>query len=179
MSIGNQHSPDQIAKDGLNAFRRGDYPTAIQLYSEASTGYAALGNHLLAAEMANNLSVCYLKAGDTQKALDVVDGTDALFAEAGDVHRQAIALGNQAAALEGLGKYNQAVEKYEASSRLLKQAGALEDRATVLQSLSELHLKMGHQLDAMGTMQIALLNKKKLSFFDRILKKLLKIPFGS
>ena len=90
-----------------------------------------------------------------------------------------MALGNQAVALENLGKFSRAVEKYEESARLLKQTGDLDNRAIVLQSLSELQMKMGHQLDAMATMRIALLNKKKPSLLERLLQKLLKIPFGS
>ncbi len=150
----------------------------LKYFKQALAGYQSNNEILFAAEVANNLSVCYLKSGKSQQALDVVSGTDQVFASANDIKHQAIALANQAAALEGLRKFDQALEKYEESSRLFKETGTnLEERVMVLQSLSELHMKMGHQLDAMATMQIALSYKKKPSFIERFLKKLLKIPF--
>jgi tetratricopeptide (TPR) repeat protein len=174
-----QQAPEYFVKEGMKAYRTGDYPTAIHLFLSAHSVFISSDNQLSAAEAANNLSVCYLKVGNAQKALEIATGTDEIFAQVGDLQRQAMALGNQAAALESLGKLSLAVEKYEESSRLLKQTGDLDDRAIVLQSLSELQMKMGHQLDAMATMRIALLNKKKPSLLDRLLQKLLKIPFGS
>ena len=120
-----------------------------------------------------------MKSGESQNALNIILGIDELYEKSGDVHRQAITLGNQASALEKLNLQEQAAKKYEESSRLFKQIGDLENRSIVLQSLSELQMKMGHQLDAMATMQVSLLNKKKPSIFDRFLKKLLQIPFRS
>ena len=120
-----------------------------------------------------------MKSGNPKKAFEFVDGTDKVFEKANDTNRQAIALANQAAVLEGLKKYDQAVLKYEESSRLFKEDGNREKRVMVLESLSQLHLKMGNQLDAMATMQIALDNKKKPSVIERFLKKLLQIPFRS
>ncbi len=175
----NQPSPEFRLKEGMKAYQAGDYPAAIEHFLTSHSGFLADDNQLSAAETANNLSVCYLKSGDAQKALDAASGTDEVFSKAGDLRHQALALGNQAAALESLGKPKLAAEKYEESSRLLKEVGDLDNRAIVLQSLSELQMKMGHQLDAMATMRIALLNKKKQSVLERFLQKLLKIPFGS
>ncbi len=174
-----QQAPEYFIKEGIKAYQAGDFSNAIHLFLSAQSGFLASENLPSAAEAANNLSVCYLKAGNAPKALEVATGTDEIFAQAGDLRRQAMALGNQAAALESLGNLSHAVDKYEESSKLLKQSGDLDNRAIVLQSLSELQMKMGHQLDAMAMMRIALLNKKKPSFLDRLLQKLLKIPFGS
>jgi tetratricopeptide (TPR) repeat protein len=175
----NAPTPESSVKKGLKAFQTGDYPSAIGYFTSAHTGFLSAGNRLSAAETANNLSVCFLKSGNHQKALDFATGTDEIFAQAGDSGRQAMALGNQAAALESLGRFGLAEEKYQESSRLLKETGDLENRTTVLTSLSQLQMKMGHQLDAMATMKIALLYKKKPSLMERLLNKLLKIPFGS
>lgn len=168
---------DKLKEKGLKAFNDQKYQEAINYFSQASTGFESSGDMLSVAEIANDLCLCYLKTGDSQKASEVVLGTEEVFEKAGDKRRQAIALANQGAAMESLHKFDPAVEKYEASSRLFKEIGNLEERALVLKSLSELHLKMGHQLDAMVTMQIALDNQKKPSLIERFLKKLLKIPF--
>ena len=172
-------TPEQNVINGMKAYQAGDYSTAITLFANAQSTYTENRDHLLAGEVANDLSVCYLKSGEPQKAFDVIMVTADFFGKSGDIRRQAITLGNQAAALEKLGKMNQAVEKYEECSRLFKQIGDNEDRVVVLQSLSELQMKMGQPLDAMSTTQIALMNKKKPSLVDRLLKKLLQIPFRS
>jgi tetratricopeptide (TPR) repeat protein len=162
---------------GLKAYHKQDYQSAIEYLNQALSGSSSSGDKLISAEIANDLSLCYLKTGDSQKAWGLVQGTDELFEKGNDKHRQAIALANQGAILESLHKFEQAIEKYEASSRLLKEIGNQEERSLLLKSLSELHMKMGHQLDAMATMQIALDNEKNPSLIERFLKKLLKIPF--
>ena len=173
------HSTKKLVENGLEAFRAEDYQKAIISFLQAVEEYKSNNELLPAAEAANNLSLCYLKSGNPKKAFEFVDGTDKVFEKANDTNRQAIALANQAAVLEGLKKYDQAVLKYEESSRLFKEDGNREKRVMVLESLSQLHLKMGNQLDAMATMQIALDNKKKPSVIERFLKKLLQIPFRS
>jgi tetratricopeptide (TPR) repeat protein len=106
-------SPNKLVIDGTTAYKRGDYSAAAQLFSSACQGYQAAGESLKAAEMANNSSVAYLLAGDAQASLQAVEGTPGLFAAAGDGQRQGMALGNQAAALEALGRLDEAMEVYQ------------------------------------------------------------------
>jgi tetratricopeptide (TPR) repeat protein len=164
-------------ENGLAQYQAGNYPAALDAFSTAKDAYLTNGDLLAAAEMQNNICLVQLKLGDPQAGWAAVAKTDEVFSKAGDLRRQALALGNQAAALDALGKREQAVEKYQACSDLLKQVGDKENRAAVLQSLSQLQLRMGRQLEAMATMQIALDNKPKLSFKERFLDKLLKVPF--
>ncbi len=96
---------------------------------------------------------------------------------AGDQKRQALALGNQAAALEALGRTKQAIELYERSAELLKTLGENELRSITLQTLSALQLKNKRQFEAMATMQAALASKKKLSAKEHLLKRLLRVTF--
>jgi hypothetical protein len=93
--------PQQLADEGQAEYNRGEYLSAAKLFKVAADGYLSAGDELLAAEMANNCSVAYLKGGNAESALEVVNNTDALFASKGDILRQAMALGNKAAALEG------------------------------------------------------------------------------
>jgi hypothetical protein len=92
------------------------------------------------------------------------------------VRRQALAIGNQAAALEGLKRLDEALERYRLSASLLKQVGDEENRSVVLKSISSLQIRTGHQLEALATMDAALSNQKKLSLQERFLKKLLNVP---
>lgn len=162
---------------GLQAFQAGDYQAAATHFEEAAQACASAGDAPAAAEMQNNRSVALLKAGNAAEALQAAGGTDEVFAQIADLRRQGMALGNQAAALEALGRLKEASEKYERSAELLKQTGETQLRAHVLESLSALQLRTGNQLQAMATMQSALASKKKLSLKDRLLNNLLKVPF--
>jgi tetratricopeptide (TPR) repeat protein len=125
--------------------------------------------------MSNNASVAWMRAGDARAALQACDGTDAVFAAAGDLRRQAIALGNQATALEGLGQWKQAIDKYEHSADLLERVGDKELASITFQSLSALQLKHNRQIDAMVSMQDSLANKSKLTAKETFLRRLLRM----
>ena len=114
---------------------------------------------------------------DPQGALDAVLGTAAIFEAGGDPQRQAMALANEAAALEALGELSAAVDQYTLSARLLKEVNQPEMRAEVLQSLSALQLRLGKPLPALATMQASVGEVKKPGLRQRFLKRLLDIPF--
>ncbi len=169
-------TPQQLDKEGQTAFRAGRFSEAAAAFERAVAGFTAAGDALGAAEAANNRSVALLKAGDAAGALQAATGTEAVFAAAGDPKRQGMACANQAAALEALNRPEEALEWYGRSSDLLKQAGEKEFRAIVLESITNLQLRTGKQLQALASMDAALENKPRLSFKDRLLKKLLKTP---
>ena len=170
-------TPNEINLRGQNMFRSGKYSEAAMLFQEASRAFLENGNDLMAAEAANNSSVAFLKNGDPVEALAAALGTELVFATAGDKYRQALALGNQAAAHEALGNYKEAIVGYQRSSELLKKDEHPETRAYVLQSLSALQMRMGNQVDAIVSMTAALENKPEISLKERVLKKLLRLPF--
>lgn len=170
------YTPQQLAKDGKKAYEHGEYLAAAQAFLAAKEGYMAAAQPLEAAEMANNASVAYLQAGDGQAALDVVEGTDQIFAEAGDLRRQGMAIGNRAAALEALDRDEEAVQAYLAAAQLLEQAGEGQLRANTLQSLSMLQFQMGRQLQALMSMHQGLEGVKRPTPKQMFLKKLLNIP---
>ncbi|MCD4672897.1 MAG: hypothetical protein K8R77_09555 [Anaerolineaceae bacterium] len=168
-----KQSPKKLAKQAASAYESNDYTNAANLYETAGRLYQEAGDELMAAEMANNLSVTLLKMNDAEGALRVVEGTDVIFQDAGDVNRQAIAAANQAAAIEAQGRLDEALERYQQASDLLKQSGNRQMRSYVLQSISALQLRTGKQLQAMASMDTALEHKSKLSLKERLLRKLL------
>jgi tetratricopeptide (TPR) repeat protein len=87
-----------------------------------------------------------------------------------------MALANQAAALEGLGQLEAALERYTRAAEFLKQVGENEMRALVLKNISTLQLRTGKQLQALASMDAALDNQKRLSWRERMLQKLLRVP---
>jgi tetratricopeptide (TPR) repeat protein len=170
-------SPQQLAAEGQAAYNRGDYLAAANAFEAASASYKSAGDHLSSAEMANNRSVALLQAGEAQLSLDAVLGTDEIFAGAGDIRRQAMALGNQAAALEGLRRLDEAIDAYERCAEILDQIEDKETRVSVMQALSALQLRRGRQLEALATMQAGLNGVKHPTLKQRMLRKLLQLPF--
>src|SRR5512135_542208 len=144
---------EQTLEQARAAYEDEDYAQAADLYKAAEKEYTAAQDPLAAAEMANNCSVALLKAGDARGALQAVEGMDAIFSQANDVKRQAMALANKAAALDALKKFPEALALYEQSSDLLKQIGENELRAYVLKSISSVQLRQGKQLEAIASMQ--------------------------
>lgn len=170
-------TPQQLGKEGKTAYGHGDYLAAAQAFDAAQAGFKLTGATLEAAEMANNCSVAYLQAEEAEKALQAVDGTEAIFAQAGDLRRQGMALGNRGAALEALDRKEEALQAYQQSADLLQEAGEDQMRVHVMQSLSMLQLNMGKQLQALASMQAGLDGVRRPTPKQSMLKKLLKIPF--
>jgi tetratricopeptide (TPR) repeat protein len=164
----------KLTDEGKQAFEAGQYESAAGMFETAAQGYASLNDTLNAAEMKNDLSVALLKLGRGQAALDSVLGTDQVFAGAGDLKRQAMALGNQAAALEALKRWDDALSAYEQSAALFAQAGEGDLRSTVLKSAAAIKLRNGKITDSAFKMIGSLDAKEKPSIFERLLKFLLR-----
>jgi len=167
-------TPQQLADQGKQAFIAKKYDQAASAFSEAASAYEALDDALNAAEMKNNLSVTLLQAGQAQAAYDAVAGTDEVFAQAGDVKRQAMAFGNLAAALEALKKNEQAIEAYERSAALFAEAGEGDMRSTVLQSAAKLKLLRGNMVDSALSMIGSVESAKKPNLLQRFLRFILR-----
>lgn len=172
-----ENSAHQLAQQGKAAFESGKFSEAAQIFEAARVAFHQNGNELNAAEMANNRSVALLKAGDAEGALNAAIGTEEIFAQAGDICRQAIALSNQASAMEELGQLEQALELYKKSSDLFEKCDNQEMRGYVLRSMSALYIRMGKQFNALASMNAALNSTKKLTLKERLLRKLLNLPF--
>jgi tetratricopeptide (TPR) repeat protein len=170
-------NPKQLADEAQAEYSKGEYLSAAKLFIAAADGYSATDDEILAAEMANNCSVAFLKSGDAKSALEVVKGTDKVFGSHGEMLRQAMALGNQAAALEGLKRLDEAVEAYGRSAELLNEIGEFELRAYVQQSISAIKLRKGRYLEAFAFMHDGVSKIDNPNLRQRMLKSLMKLPF--
>lgn len=171
-----QESLPKLVQKAEQAYQSGQFTESAELFQQAASQYSEESNALKAAEMLNNRSVALLRAGNVQGALEASAGTDQVFAQAGDTRRQALALGNQAAALEEANRLDEALTRYWDCSNLLKQIGDEETRVPILKSISALQIRTGRQLEALASMDTALSHKKKLTVQERFLKKLLDVP---
>jgi tetratricopeptide (TPR) repeat protein len=167
-------TPNQLAEQGKRAFRNKKFDEAAELFNQAAEGYTLDRASLMAAEMRNNVSVALLQAGKAQESLDAALDTDRIFAEAEDIKRQGMALGNQAAALEALNRYDEAIEKYDLAAQLFSQAGEGDLRSLVMKSSAAIKLKTGKVTDSAFKMMGSLEAKDHPSLFERILRFFLR-----
>ncbi|MGE5250500.1 MAG: hypothetical protein ACM3QS_09835 [Bacteroidota bacterium] len=170
----NTDTPGSLAAQGKRLYERSEYDQAAALFRRAAQEYAQDGEALLAAEMSNNLSVSLLQAGKPKEALEAARGTDEVFAAGLDIKRQAMALGNQAAALEGLRRFDEALEMYQRSAVLFEQAGEGDMLSLVKKSIAAIHLKRGRVSDSAFNMVGSVEAKSRPSLFERILRFILR-----
>lgn len=107
--------------------------------------------------------------------MDAALGTEKIFEDAKDIKRQAMALGNQAAALDALHRYDEAVAKYELSADLFSQVNEGDLRAMVMKSAAAVKLKTGRVSESAFRMIGSLDAKQTPGFFERILKFFLRL----
>lgn len=176
--MGEAISAEELKEEAQRAYQSKKYLEAAQTFTAAADGYRQLDEDLLAAEMLNNASVAYLQGDQPEKALASALDTDQVFSATGDQRRQAIALGNQAAAYEALGQLEQAASAYQQSADLLKEIGDHDLRPTVMQSLSGVQLRLGQQMEALVTMQSGLEEIEKPTLKQKLVKKILRSPFS-
>ena len=167
-------NPADLNNQGKKAFAAKKYSEAAESIRQAAQGFTEGRAGVLAAEASNNMSVALLQAGKAQEALHAANGTDTIFAGANDVKKQAMALGNQAAALEALNRYDEAIEKYEQSADLFGSVNEGDLRATVIKSAAAIKLKTGKITESAFKMIGSLEAKKTPTFFDRIIKFLFR-----
>ena len=170
-------TPQDLQKQAQSAYDAEAFQQAAELFLGAANGFRSNNDAINAAECDNNRSVALLRAGDLDGALKAASGTEQVFAQANDRRRQAMALGNQAAALEEMKEYQKAMDLYQQSSDLLKEVGDGELRSYVLKRISALQMRMGKRLESMATMDAALYAKTKLSFKESFMKFLFNVLF--
>ncbi|HMX18689.1 MAG TPA: hypothetical protein PKC52_05450 [Anaerolineales bacterium] len=166
--------PAQLAEQGKQAFRNKQFDESAELFRQAAEGFSLGRNGLLAAEMKNNMSVALLQAGKAQESLDAALGTDLVFAGAKDIKSQGMALGNQAAALEALNRFDEAIAAYERSAELFAEVGEGDLRSMVMKSAAAIKLKTGKVTESAFKMMGSLDAKDNPGFFERILKFFLR-----
>ena len=166
--------PHELEAEGKRAYSAKRYGEAARLFAEASRGYTLGRDGLHAAEMDNNRSVALLKDTRPQEAFEAAEGTDKIFEGANDALKQGMALGNQAAALDALKRYGDAIDRYQRASALFETARAKDMRAMVQKEIAAIRLKQGKLNEAGMEMLDSITTVEKPTLWQRFLKFLLR-----
>jgi tetratricopeptide (TPR) repeat protein len=171
----NQRNPVTLADEGKQAYEKGNFLVAAELFLQAAQAYGSAQDELNAAEMKNNQSVALLQGGKAKEALQATEGTEQIFVRAGDIKRQGIAVSNRAAALEGLKKWNEALAEYERAASLFEEIGEGDMHSIVRKAAANLNLKRGRIGDSQMDIYDSLRLVEKPTFSQRMMKFLMRI----
>jgi len=173
----NESTPAALAEQGKQEYGKANYSAAANLFLQAAHAYESAKDSLNAAEMKNNQSVALLQAGKSKEALQATEGTEEIFAQANDLKRQGIAVGNRAAALEGLKQWNEAVAEYDRAASIFEQAGEGDMHSVVRKAAANINLKRGHITDTQMDIYDSLRLVEKPTLTQRMMKFLMRIGF--
>jgi tetratricopeptide (TPR) repeat protein len=169
-------NPEEYSDEGKKLYQQGNHKEAADRFLTASEAYLASGDELNAAEENNNRSVCLLKAGLAEEALLAVEETPAIFEAHGDRRRQAMALGNLGAALNKLGRKDEALQVYQKAADIFKEIDEHDLRAPVLQAISDLQLFKGNPIESFVSLSAGLSEDQKPSLYKRFMKFCVELP---
>jgi tetratricopeptide (TPR) repeat protein len=170
------NSVQNTIEEAKRAFEKGDYKSASKGFKTAYNHFEVQNDPENAAEMANNLCVALLQIGKKKEALEIVEGTAEFFEKQANKKKQAIALGNQAAALEALKRFDEALNFYQQSADIFDEIGESALSSHVHKSIALIQVRNGKQLEGIFSMQKSLGNIEKPTVWQRIYRGLLKIP---
>ncbi|PWH14565.1 MAG: hypothetical protein DDG60_07380 [Anaerolineae bacterium] len=168
----NEITAKSLSESARTAYQEGDFENAARLFGEAAS---RLTEKLEAAEMKNNQSVAWLQAGNPKAAYEAARDTAQLFAQASDFRREGIAWSNEAAALQALGRANEAFEKYRLAAEAFQRAGEDKMRNDVYQAMAGIKLKQGKVMEALFHMQMGLAGVKHPTLKQKILLSMLRL----
>lgn len=168
-------TPLSLAEEGKKEYGKGNFKAAAGLFSQAAQAYASKLDALNEAEMKNNESVALLQAGDAAGALQATEGTEEVFQKAGDLKRQGIAVGNRAAALEGLKKWKEALDEYDRAAAIFEQAGEGDMHSLVRKAAAGIKLKRGRITDSQMDVLDSLRLVEKPTLTQRLMKFLMRL----
>ena len=96
----------------------------------------------------NDLASLFLAQREWQKAIDLLESSQAIFEAANDPEQEAVALNNLAAAQYELGLTEQALANYETALEMRRTMGDLVGEAKTLRNLGILYAKQGNSMKA-------------------------------
>ena len=139
-----------LASLGLCYFSLGDYPQAIELYTQALDIAHDLGNSHLECGQLGNLGNCHLALGDYHQAIDLYTKVLTIAQAIGDRRSEGIALGNLGICYLHLGDYQQAIDLQNRALTIARDVGNRQSEGSQLGGLGISHQRLGDYQQAIA-----------------------------
>ncbi len=153
-------APDPIADDALNTriteltalarqhLAKRKWAEAERAYEQVLMLQQQVEDRIGIARTKNDLASLFLVQREWQKAIDLLERSQAIFEAAHDPEQESVALNNLAAAQYELGLTEQALANYETALEMRHNMGDLVGEAKTLRNLGILYAKQGNSMKA-------------------------------
>ena len=153
-------APDPIADDALNTritelaalarqhLAKRKWAEAERAYEQVLMLQQQAEDRIGIARTKNDLASLFLVQREWQKAIDLLERSQAIFEAAHDPEQESVALNNLAAAQYELGLTEQALANYETALEMRHNMGDLIGEAKTLRNLGILYAKQGNSMKA-------------------------------
>jgi tetratricopeptide (TPR) repeat protein len=169
---------NSLKEQGIKMFRFGEYAEAMELFQSAHSAYAEVGDAKGQAEMLNNLGAIHTQEERWDEASKAFSEAMAAFESLGDPVGQAQTLGNLGTMYRYRGDSEAAVQHLKQAIDLFHEAGEGAKEAATLRLLSRIRLGQARWLEALHFYDLSLGCVQPPGIKERILRRLLQIPFG-
>ncbi len=167
---------DKLQKEGLDAFRAGNYALAEETFLALIDAATAEGNLTKAAEANNDLGVVRKQLGDIDGALAALNAALKYYQDADDERGEAHVLGNFGMVEEAAGQIEDAIQSYLDSASIFEELGDSEMAMYSWQALSRLRLKQKDWVNAIAAYEEGIAHLPDNSIKKKLVQTLLKTP---
>ena len=165
-----------LAPAAYQAFRQRDYPHAIELFEQRIEEFSRIPGKEAEAHLLNNdVAVCYILAGDPDKAITLLDKCYIFFKSANNETKTAMTLANTATAYEKKKNAKEAITYY---NQALANFPTFEDddaKYFIHHNLSLLYMRRFQINKAIMQRFHALDYKQHLTFVDKLIQFVLRV----
>jgi len=167
---------EKLQKEGLEAFRDGNYELAQSKFEALLEIAEAEGQPVKAAEALNDLGVTRKQLGDLDGAMEALRQALKYYQDNDDELGEAKTLGNFGMVEEAAEKYEDSIQSYLDAASIFEELGETELATFTWQALSKLQLRQKDWLNAIASYERGLDNLPDNSVKKKFVKNLLKAP---
>ncbi len=167
---------DKLQKEGVDAFRAGNFELAEEKFLALIDAATAENNPAKVAEAHNDLGVVRKQLGDIDGALIALDFALNYYQSVDDERGEAQVLGNYGMVEEAAGKIEDAIQSYLDSAAIFEELGDSEMAMYSWQALSRLRLRNKDWINAIAAYEEGIAHLPDNSIKKKIVQTLLKTP---
>ena len=165
----------QRYREGIDAYRAGEYEEALAVLLEARELYAAAGQSKEEGEALNDAGVVCIQMEDWAGAEAYLDEALTIRRALPDRSGQAITLGNLGMMYDRQDRDEKAVEAYEEAVAIFRELGERGNEKAVARQLGKLKVQRGKFLEAVGDYREGLEEGEEATGKQKLARRLFRL----
>ena len=167
---------ENFQKQGVEAFRIGDYEEAQAHFENALAAAKAEGGRKKEAEALNDLGVVRRELDDLDGAFEALNTALEIYGDLEDDRGEGITLGNLGKVEEAAGKYEEAVQSYIEAAAIFEELKEDEMAMYCWQALSRLKMNQKDWVGAISAYEEGIAHLPDSSIKKKVMQKVLQVP---